>query len=50
MIDLLRYFLVIFQDGDSGNDWLMHLPALIRPLVMHCGDALALALTLIGWA
>lgn len=47
---LVNYFLAILQDGDSGNDWLMHLDPMIRPFIMHCGDALSLLLTALGLA
>lgn len=43
---LVHYFTAILVDGDYLNDWLTHLPVVIRPLVEMLGMALAAVLGL----
>lgn len=42
---LIYYFAAIVQDGDYLNDWLTHLPEIVRPLILFLGTLLA---TLLG--
>lgn len=39
---IARYFLCILQDGDFYNDWLTHLPEVVRPFVLFLGYVLSL--------
>jgi hypothetical protein len=44
MTALLLYVAAIAQDGDWQNDWITHLPHVIRPSVLVLGHLLALIL------
>ena len=35
---LHNYFQIVQEDGDYLNDWLTHLPGVIRPLVQDLGE------------
>lgn len=41
---VVRYFYFVALDGDYMNDWLTHLPAIIRPLIMSIGHLISLLL------
>lgn len=43
---LALYLLGVLTDGDVRNDWLTHLPEVIRPAVAALGSLLALVLGL----
>jgi hypothetical protein len=40
-MSLILYFAAIMIDGDWMNDWITHLPAMIRPVIMQIGQILA---------
>ena len=37
-----RYFAIVIEDGDWLNDWLTHMPVMIRPLIAAIGQLIAL--------
>lgn len=38
---LVYYFAAVLADGDYLNDWLTHLPTMLRPIVEMLGYVLA---------
>lgn len=45
-MSFILYIVEILQDGDYENDWLTHLPAILRPLIWSLGRFLATILGL----
>ena len=41
IINLLRYFGIVFADGDPANDWLTHLPVEIAEAAYVIGQWIA---------
>ena len=41
LIDLLRYFSAVLQDGDYLNDWLTHLPPTLADATLVIGTWLS---------
>jgi hypothetical protein len=41
LISMIKYFAAIVVDGDYLNDWVTHLPEVIRPDIIEMGQALA---------
>jgi hypothetical protein len=41
MTAFLAYLAAVLDDGDYLNDWLTHLPAIVRPVVLALGQLIA---------
>lgn len=40
VLALVEYFSFLAKSGDSANDWLVHLPEFLRPVIKFIGDAI----------